>query len=173
MKPSIRFKAIIFLFTVLSIGCGQSRDKNTNQIQPADSIPDTTGMNQRDTTHPDPGTKAGYNALPRVYVYNFHVTNRCVACRAIEEVTTRTLDSCFAAELKIGRVKRYIIDVDDEANRTIAEKYQVFGSGIFITRIFRNKETTTDLTGDGFRYARKKPEKFSEILKNKIDEYLK
>jgi hypothetical protein len=37
----------------------------------------------------------------------------------------------------------------------------------------KGKETTTDLTGDGFKFAKNKEERFIEILKNKITEYLK
>jgi len=63
--------------------------------------------------------------------------------------------------------------VDDDANSKVAEKYQAFGSGLYVTRVFKGKETTTDLTGDGFKFAKNKEEKFIEILKNKISEYLK
>jgi hypothetical protein len=111
--------------------------------------------------------------LPVVLVYNFHVTNRCVSCIAIEEATTKTLNTYFAAELKQGRIKRQVIDVDDKANQQIAEKYEAFGSGLFITRVYNGKETTTDLTGDGFKFAKNKEERFIEILKSKITEYLK
>lgn len=111
--------------------------------------------------------------MPRVLVYNFHVTNRCVACIAIEDATTKTLNTYFASETKQGRIKRYIVNVDDDANKAISEKYQAFGSGISVTRVFKGKESTTDLTGEGFKYAKNKEEKFIEILKMKITEYLK
>ena len=106
-------------------------------------------------------------------VYNFHITNRCASCIAIEEATTKTLKTYFPEELKQGRIKQYILNVDDEANEKISEKYQAFGSGLFVTKVYKGKETTTDMTGDGFKYARNKEEKFIEILKTKITEYLK
>jgi len=108
-----------------------------------------------------------------VLIYNFHVTNRCPSCIAIEEATTKTLNTYFAAEVKKGRIKRQILNVDDDANKKISEKYQAFGSGLFVTRVFKGKETTADLTGTGFKYAKNKEEKFIEILKNQISEYLK
>jgi hypothetical protein len=111
--------------------------------------------------------------LPKVEIYNFHVTNRCASCIAIEEATTKTLNNYFANEMKQGRIKRQILNVDDNANKTVSEKYQAFGSSVFVTRIFKGKETTTDLTGDGFKYAKNKEEKFIEILKNTISGYLK
>ncbi|NVO02116.1 MAG: hypothetical protein HXX09_05385 [Bacteroidetes bacterium] len=111
--------------------------------------------------------------LPIVLIYNFHVTNRCVSCIAIEDATTKTLNTYFSSEIKQGRIKRKILNVDDEANKKISEKYEAFGSGLFVTRVFKGKETTTDFTGDGFKYAKNKQEKFIELLKTKISEYLK
>jgi hypothetical protein len=110
---------------------------------------------------------------PVVYIYNFHVTNRCVSCIAIEEATTKTLNTYFAAEMKQGRIKRQVLNVDDEANAAISEKYQAFGSSLYVTRVFKGKETIADLTGTGFKFAKNKEEKFIEVLKNKITEYLK
>ena len=113
------------------------------------------------------------SSTPTVLIYNFHVTNRCASCIAIEEATTKTLNTYFVAEVKKGRIKRQVLNVDEDANKTISEKYQVFGSGLIVVRVFKGKEITTDLTGDGFKYAKNKEEKFIEILKNKISEYLK
>jgi hypothetical protein len=109
----------------------------------------------------------------KVLIYNFHVTNRCASCIAIENATKKTLDTYFKSEVKQGRIKLSILSVDDEANAKIAEKYQAFGSALFVTKVFNGKETTTDFTGDGFKYAKNKEEKFIEILKNQITEYLK
>ncbi len=125
------------------------------------------------TSKSDSKETAAISEKPNVLIYNFHITNRCVSCIAIEEATTKTLNTYFAAEMKQSRIKRQILNVDDKANKFISEKYQAFGSGLFVTRVFKGKETTTDLTGDGFKYAKNKEERFIEILKNKISEYLK
>lgn len=110
---------------------------------------------------------------PIVLIYNFHVTNRCVSCIAIEEATTKTLNTYFSKEMKEGRIKRQILNVDEEANEAIAEKYQAFGSSLFITRSFKGEENTIDMTGDGFKFAKNKEEKFIDLLKNNITEFLK
>jgi hypothetical protein len=111
--------------------------------------------------------------LPSVLVYSFHTTRRCPSCIAIENVTGKTLETHFAKEVKQGRIKRQIINVEESANAAIAEKYQVFGSGLIVARIHNGKETKADLTGDGFRFARNKEERFVEILKTQITEFLK
>jgi hypothetical protein len=110
---------------------------------------------------------------PKILIYSFHVTNRCASCIAIENATKKTLDTYFKTEVQKGIIKLSILSVDDEANAKIAEKYQAFGSALFVTRAFKGKETTSDFTGDGFKYAKNKEEKFIELLKNKISEYLK
>jgi len=177
MKKLAVLQSLAFALTVLLFfSCNQSTNKTNEQ-----AANDTTAKVEQnnmdsipvsDTTKKNVAVKQKTD-LPNVLVYNSHITNRCASCIAIEEATTKTLKTYFSAELKQGRIKQYILNVDDEANEKISEKYQAFGSGLFVTRVYKGKETNTDLTGDGFKYARNKEEKFIEILKNKISEYLK
>jgi len=177
MRKLAALKSLAFLLTaLLFFGCNQVNKKTDKQVandtiakveqKSIDSLPATDATDKT-------GAVEQKKDLPKVLVYNFHITNRCASCIAIEEATTKTLKTYFSAELKQGRIKQYILNVDDEANEKISEKYQVFGSGLFVTRVYKGKETTTDMTGDGFKYARNKEEKFIEILKTKITEYLK
>ncbi len=165
------FAGIVALFAA----CNSNNNKVGN-----DNQTDTLSVAVSDTTMvADSSDQANGNVIetnarqPVVMIYNFHVTNRCASCIAIEEGTTKTINTYFAKELKEGRIKRQIINVDDEINGKISEKYQAFGSGLFVTRVIKGKETTTDLTGDGFKFARNKEARFIEILKKQIDEYLK
>lgn len=141
--------------------------KDTSKV--ITSKPDTTSNINENTTN----SSIVKPESSKVLIYNFHVTKRCPSCIAIEEATTKTLTTYFSKELKEGRIKRQVLNVDDEANKAISEKYEAFGSGLFVTCVFKGKETTTDLTGDGFKYAKNKEEKFIEILKNTITNYLK
>ncbi|MFA6924169.1 MAG: nitrophenyl compound nitroreductase subunit ArsF family protein [Bacteroidales bacterium] len=184
MKIKNLFGVLIILFVLTYIyGCSSCKTDKTPTSQS-----DTNAIELKDTTsNPLKKDSASVNAneknkiirtntkgdLPAVLVYNFHVTNRCPSCVAIEKATTKTLNTYFAAELKQGRIKRQILNVDDEVNNKISEKYQAFGSGLFVTRVYKGKETTADLTGAGFKFAKNKEERFIEILKNKISEYLK
>jgi hypothetical protein len=120
-----------------------------------------------------PIQKTEKKEISSVIVYNFHLTNRCASCIAIEEATTKTLNTNFANELKSGKIKRFIIDVDDEKNAKLAEKYQVFGSSLLVILVKNGKENVVDLTGDGFKFARNKEERFIEILSKNIAELLK
>jgi len=149
---------------------------DTTSIGKKDSMPVTEASIKSDAPATAQTSKAKEDqksGLPVVMVYNFHVTNRCVSCIAIEDATTKTLNTYFAEELKQGRIKRQILNVDDKVNQKISEKYEAFGSGLYITRLFNGKESTTDLTSDGFKFAKNKEDRFIGILKSKISEYLK
>lgn len=170
--------AIVALTACTSSSTQKENDKNDSLSLSGDSVNSSDNLSETDSAS---ATNAGDTSVvsiavkdkPTVLIYNFHITNRCASCIAIEEATTKTLNTYFAAEVKQGRIKRQILNVDADANKTISEKYQAFGSGLFITKVLDGKETTADLTGDGFKYAKNKEEKFIEILKNKITEYLK
>jgi hypothetical protein len=153
------------IFALITLLLGFSACNHGNYQQPGlnkNTTPVATGSNLENKT-----------GLSTVLIYNFHVTNRCPSCIAIEQATTKTINTYFATEVKQGRIKRMVLNVDDAANNLISEKYQAFGSGLFITRVFKGKETTTDLTGDGFKFAKNKEEEFIKILKAQISEYLK
>jgi hypothetical protein len=180
-KNKVRYLALGLMAFVMVFSSCRSGNNQKNILNQNDSIAKTENENLTQGTTDSTGNNgqaAGNNTeakaeLPTVYIYNFHVTNRCVSCIAIEEATTKTLNTYFSAEMKQGRIKRQILNVDDEGNSFIAKKYEAYGSGLFVTRLFKGKETTTDLTGDGFKFAKNKEERFIEILKNKITEYLK
>jgi thiol:disulfide interchange protein len=110
---------------------------------------------------------------PVLYIYNFHSTRRCVSCIAIEKTTTSAIDNHFQKEVESGRIKRFIVNVEDKKNKKLAEKYEVFGTALYLVRIQKGKETIVDLTAEGFKYAKNKPEKLEEILIEKISENLK
>ncbi|MFH1004817.1 MAG: nitrophenyl compound nitroreductase subunit ArsF family protein [Bacteroidota bacterium] len=110
---------------------------------------------------------------PKVEVYYFHATNRCPTCLAIEANAKKTFETYFVNELKTGKVKFIVINVDEEKNKKIAEKYEAAGSALFITKILNDKETKNDMTSFAFSYGRNNPDKFINELKDKINKMLK
>ncbi|NTW33207.1 MAG: hypothetical protein HGB12_11395 [Bacteroidetes bacterium] len=172
--------SLFILFLMFSIACNTNTNIKTKENSDSiaaknDSIKSITKSDTISKSESKTDSKIAVTNSERskVLIYNFHVTNRCPSCIAIEKATTKTLSAYFATEVKQGRIKRQVLNVDKKANKFISEKYEAFGSGLFVTRVFKGKETTTDLTGDGFKFAKNKEEKFIEILKNKISEYLK
>jgi hypothetical protein len=169
---------------VLFFSCGSITNKqNTGTTDSLNKNSDSMAFTvQKATSDTVTGNDTSYSknintetaALkPKVEVHYFHVTDRCAACIAIEDVTRKTLTTYYKSELANGTIIFSVLNVDDDENKAISEKYQAFGSSLFVTKIFNGKETTTDLTGDGFKYAKNKEDKFIGILKETLDNALK
>lgn len=106
-------------------------------------------------------------------VIYFHATRRCPTCLAIEDNTKKTLNTYFSTKVKDGTIKLIVINVDDDKNKVVAEKYEATGSALFLTKTNEGKESKSDMTDFAFSYARNNPEKFISGLKDKITELLK
>ena len=111
-------------------------------------------------------------SINKIEVIDFHSTNRCFTCNAIEANTKYTLDTYFASELESGKITFQIINVDDEVNQDIAENFEASGTSLFLNVIINNNETKINLTNFAFMKGRKQKE-YSEELKAKIDSELR
>ncbi len=108
----------------------------------------------------------------KIEVIDFHSTHRCMTCNAIEANTKYTLNTYFAGELKSGKVTFQSINVDEEKNYKIAEKFEASGTSLFLNIVINNNEAIINLTDFAFSKGKDK-EVFSKELKVKIDEQLK
>jgi hypothetical protein len=103
-------------------------------------------------------------------VYYTHSTNRCAGCKAIETQTKETLEKDFKKEVSEGKIVFHAINIDLKQNKAFVEKYEVWGSGLFMINNATSKNT--DLTKEGFAMARTKPEEFRAVLAKAIKENL-
>lgn len=164
---------LVVLFAFVSCSAPTKETENTSSTEVVTETPDENSNLDSNSTQANNDQATAKTDESKVLIYSFHLTNRCPSCIAIEDATKKTLNTYFKEEQKSGRIKLSVLNVDDEANEKIAEKYEASGSGLFVTRVFKGKETTTDLIGDGFKFARNKEDKFIEILKTTINNYLK
>jgi hypothetical protein len=109
----------------------------------------------------------------KLQVVYFHAKYRCPTCISIQENTKKTLNTYFATQLNNGTIKFQVLDVSDDKNEKMVEKYEADGSGLFLTRIDGKKETTTDFTNYAFSYSRNQADKFIAGLKAEIEKNLK
>ncbi len=107
-----------------------------------------------------------------IEVIDFHSTNRCMTCKAIEANTKYTLDTYFADELKSGKIVFKIINVDEKENEKIAEKFEAYGTALFLNVIHDGKEKQIDLTNFAFMNGNDQ-KAFSSALKETIAIQLK
>ncbi|MFH1121201.1 MAG: nitrophenyl compound nitroreductase subunit ArsF family protein [Bacteroidota bacterium] len=114
----------------------------------------------------------GQKATKLNIVY-FHAEHRCPTCLSIEENTRKTLNTYFATQLKDGTIKLQVLDISEDKNEKLVEKYEADGSGLYLTRLDGKKETTTDFTNFAFSYSRNQADKFISGLKAEIEKNLK
>jgi len=111
--------------------------------------------------------------VTRLKIIYFHSERRCPTCLSIEENTKKTLNTYFAGQLKDGSITFQILNVEDDKNLKLVEKYEAEGSSLFLTKVIGAKETTTDFTNFAFSYSRNQAEKFISGLKAEIEKNLK
>lgn len=102
-------------------------------------------------------------AADKVSVLYFHGKQRCITCRAIEKCAREVV-----AGMDPSQVEMRVIDISDDANSEIVEKYEVAWSSLILER----GEQSTDLTDMAFRYAKNNPEEFNTLLKGEITKML-
>ena len=106
-----------------------------------------------------------------IEIFDFHTTNRCITCKAIEANTKYTLDTYFADELKNGKITFQVVNIDEDENYELAKKFKASGTSLFLNIIGSEKEKQIDLTAFAFTYGKNK-DVFSDGLKNKLEKQL-
>lgn len=110
-------------------------------------------------------------SISKIEVLDFHSTHRCMTCNAIEANTKYTLDTYFTEELKTDQITFATINIDEPENEAITEKFEAYGTSLFLNVIHNGSETFIDLTDFAFAKGNEK-EDFSTELKTRIEEEL-
>jgi thiol-disulfide isomerase/thioredoxin len=104
----------------------------------------------------------------KVEVVNFHSTNRCYTCNAIEANAKKTVETYYKDNKKVSFAA---YNVDEAKNKNIAEKFQAYGSSLFL-RINNGANTEIiNLTQFAFMNGRNEA-KFMAELRSKINNHL-
>lgn len=108
----------------------------------------------------------------RLEVYCFHGTRQCETCKNMKANTKTALDKYFSAQLKDSSIVFSIVDVDDEKNEKLAEKFQATGTALMINKVVNGKDSIIDWSDFAFEKANDN-EVFISELKTMIDAALK
>lgn len=108
----------------------------------------------------------------KIEIIDFHTTHRCKTCLKIEDNTKNLLQSTFKKEMDTGTLSFQIVNIDDEANYAMAERFEAAGTALFINVIKEGKEQHIDLTNFAFKKAFDDDE-FAAELKAQINQQLK
>ena len=104
-----------------------------------------------------------------INVYYFHNSRRCTTCMAVEKVTKESLNELYPEMMKNGKIIFQSIDIEQENNKSLVEKYQISGQTLLII----SKSNKINLTNDAFMYARNNPEKLKSKIKITVDKIVK
>lgn len=148
---SLFFYLMLLSMTLASCG-GNSKSEQQNNNEPKEAT-----------------SKLSANHIEVLY---FHGSQRCITCRAIESNTLALLDSLYTKEKADGKIVFRVIDISDEKNEKIADKYEVTWSSLFVNGWKKGKESVNNMTEFGFSYAKNSPDEFKKGLKDKIDQML-
>lgn len=102
-------------------------------------------------------------------IYYFHGHRRCATCLAVENETRNLLSSDFKKELDSGILKFTVLNLEKTESQALVQKYGIWGSSLLLVNEQGQK---VDLTGLGFKAARKKPEQFRAELRSIIQQQL-
>ncbi len=157
--------------TFMLSSCGGSKQ----ETEKTDSVK-AVYVEKTDTTIQESGDTAivvKKVEVPKVTIYLFHAARRCASCIAIGNGVNEILQDVFKNEVKAGRVQLLEVDAEAKENAALCEKYEAFGTALFVTRTFQGKETRTDFTAQGFKLAKNKPDEFKQLLREQIVKDLK
>lgn len=114
---------------------------------------------------PNKEVKASDYNSDKIEAYYFHFTARCVTCRTIEAKAKENLEVLYPNQIKQGLITFQSLNLDESSSKPLAEKFGVSGQTLLLVK----GDQKINLTNEGFMYAVAKPEKFKEIINEKVD----
>ena len=97
-------------------------------------------------------------------VYYFHFTRRCVTCKAIESESLEAIKMNYPDQFSSGEIKFHAYNLDEQESKPVAQKLNVSGQALLVVK----GEKITDLTNQGFMYARSNPAKLHAEIEKAI-----
>ena len=104
-----------------------------------------------------------------VEVYYFHMTIRCVTCKTVEAEARKNIEMLYPDQVKTGKVSFTALNLEEATGKAMGEKLGVNSQTLLIVK----GDQKINITNEGFLYAVSKPQKFTEIMKSKIDPLIK
>ena len=107
------------------------------------------------------------NGLEVVY---FHRTNRCYSCTYAEDKVRYTLDTFYSDELADGELVFMAVNVQDDANSAIIDKYGAYTSSLYMNKVVNGVDDIEGITGIWFYIG--KDQEFVDYVNDEIAERL-
>jgi disulfide oxidoreductase YuzD len=137
----------LFLALAILLGCnGFSQQKNSN----------TANENQEN----------------KILVYFFHGTHRCAGCINAEKATVTALNALYKVQLDKGTIKFESINVEEEKNKSLAEKYEAAWNKLIFVKNDKSGQIV-ELTQQAFAYGSGNQDEMNKIVMTTVDNMLK
>ena len=81
------------------------------------------------------------------------------------------MDSLYSKETANGKIIYKVIDISNNENEAIADKYEVTWSSLFVNGWKEGKENVNNMTEFSFSNAKNTPDKFKEGIKSNIGDF--
>jgi hypothetical protein len=101
----------------------------------------------------------------KVEVYYFHNERRCATCMAVEDESVKALNELYPEKMKSGEMTFQSVNLEDDANKALADKFQISGQTLLIVKGSKQE----NLTNTAFMYAKTKPEKLKKAIGEAIE----
>ncbi|MFH1614447.1 MAG: nitrophenyl compound nitroreductase subunit ArsF family protein [Planctomycetota bacterium] len=77
---------------------------------------------------------------PRVLVYYFHGSRRCMTCKKLEAYSEKAVSTGFAEAIKQGRLGWAVVNIDQEQNKHFIQDYQLHTKSLVIVQLADGKQ---------------------------------
>ena len=104
-----------------------------------------------------------------VEVYYFHMTVRCTTCKTVEAEARKNVEMLYPDQVKAGKISFVALNLEEATGKAMGEKLGVNTQTLLIVQ----GDKKINITNEGFLYASSKPQKFTEVMKSKIDPLIK
>ncbi|MFO7620946.1 MAG: nitrophenyl compound nitroreductase subunit ArsF family protein [Bacteroidales bacterium] len=113
------------------------------------------------------GAVAGSNEnnSDKIEAYYFHFTARCVTCLNIESKAKENLEALYPNLVNNGLLTWQSVNLEDASTKPLAKRLGISGQTLLIVK----GDQKINLTNEGFMYAMAKPDRFKEIINEKVD----
>ena len=108
---------------------------------------------------------------PLVIVYYFHRAIRCSTCMKIESLTVAAVEMNFAQELKEGKVRIKILNMEEDQNSHFETDYQLSAQSVIISKVSESGEIKWKNLDKIWEYVNDE-EMFIDYIKSEVDSYL-
>ena len=100
-----------------------------------------------------------------IEAYYFHFTARCTTCKTIEAKAKEYLETGYPERFKNGLITFQSVNLDEVETKPLADRLGITGQALLLVR----GDQKINITNEGFLYAVAKPDKFNEVIREKVD----